>query len=304
MRIVFMGTPDYATTILKEILQNRGFKVVAVVTQPDKPVGRKQILTPPDVKKFLLDNGYDTLIYQPNDLNDEKFIKKIKDLNADFIVVAAYGKILPKKILDICPSINLHASLLPKYRGASPIQNCLLNGDSITGITAMLMDEGLDTGDILGFMITKIKKDDNAVTLFKKLSIMAAKLTIYVLENFNSIKALRQNSVDATYCKKIEKEDGRVDFLDARAIFNKYRAFISWPGIYLKSGLKLKKIDLIDTFSKNKEGKILEFTNRGVIIGCKKGKIEIIEVQPPSKRVMDIFSFLRGRRLGIGDYLS
>lgn len=304
MRIVFMGTPDYATTILKEILQNRGFKVVAVVTQPDKPVGRKQILTPPNVKKFLLDDGYDTLIYQPNDLNDEKFIKKIKDLNADFIVVAAYGKILPKKILDICPSINLHASLLPKYRGASPIQNCLLNGDSITGITAMLMDEGLDTGDILGFMITKIKKDDNAVTLFKKLSIMAAKLTIYVLENFNSIKALRQNSVDATYCKKIEKEDGRVDFLDARAIFNKYRAFISWPGIYLKSGLKLKKIDLIDTFSKNKEGKILEFTNRGVIIGCKKGKIEIIEVQPPSKRVMDIFSFLRGRRLGIGDYLS
>lgn len=304
MRIVFMGTPDYATTILKEILQNRGFKVVAVVTQPDKPVGRKQILTPPDVKKFLLDNGYDTLIYQPNDLNDEKFIKKIKDLNLDFIVVAAYGKILPKKILDICPSINLHASLLPKYRGASPIQNCLLNGDSITGITAMLMDEGLDTGDILGFMITKIKKDDNAVTLFKKLSIMAAKLTIYVLENFNSIKALRQNSVDATYCKKIEKEDGRVDFLDARAIFNKYRAFISWPGIYLKSGLKLKKIDLIDTFSKNKEGKILEFTNRGVIIGCKKGKIEIIEVQLPSKRAMDIFSFLRGRRLGIGDYLS
>ena len=304
MRIVFMGTPDYATTILKEILQNRGFKVVAVVTQPDKPVGRKQILTPPNVKKFLLDDGYDTLIYQPNDLNDEKFIKKIKDLNLDFIVVAAYGKILPKKILDICPSINLHASLLPKYRGASPIQNCLLNGDSITGVTAMLMDEGLDTGDILGFIITKIKKDDNAVTLFKKLSIMAAKLTIYVLENFNSIKALRQNSVDATYCKKIEKEDGRVDFLDARAIFNKYRAFISWPGIYLKSGLKLKKIDLIDTFSKNKEGKILEFTNRGVIIGCKKGKIEIIEVQPPSKRVMDIFSFLRGRRLGIGDYLS
>ncbi len=304
MKIIFMGTPDYATAILEGILEDRDIKVVSVFTQPDKPVGRKQILTPPDVKRFLLDGGYDIPIYQPETLKDNEVVEKIKDLNPDFIVVAAYGQILPKNILEISPCINLHASLLPKYRGASPIQQALLNGDKITGVTAMLMDEGLDTGDILGYSVIEIQKDDVAPILFEKLSILAKELTPYILKNFRKIEPLKQNDIDASYCKKIKKMDGEVDFSDAKNIFNKYRAFFFWPGIYLKSGLKLKEINLVDSDSINEDGKILEFTDKGVIVGCKRGKVEIVKVQPPSKKVMDIFSYLRGRRLGIGDNIS
>ncbi|WP_187647064.1 methionyl-tRNA formyltransferase [Nitrosophilus labii] len=304
MRVIFMGTPDYATAILEGILEDRDIKVVSVFTQPDKPVGRKQILTPPDVKRFLLDGGYDIPIYQPQTLKDNEVVEKIKDLNPDFIVVAAYGQILPRNILEISPCINLHASLLPKYRGASPIQQALLNGDKITGVTAMLMDEGLDTGDILGYSVIEIQKDDVAPILFEKLSILAKELTPYILKNFRKIEPLKQNDIDASYCKKIKKMDGEVDFSDAKNIFNKYRAFFFWPGIYLKSGLKLKEINLVDSDSINEDGKILEFTDKGAIVGCKRGKVEIAKVQPPSKKVMDIFSYLRGRRLGIGDNIS
>ncbi len=304
MKIVFMGTPDYATTILEGILEDREINVVSVFTQPDKPVGRKRILTPPDVKRFLLDGGYNIPIYQPETLKDNEVVEKIEDLNPDFIVVAAYGQILPKNILEISPCINLHASLLPKYRGASPIQQALLNGDNITGVTAMLMDEGLDTGDILGYSVLKIQKDDVAPILFQKLSMLAKELTPYILKNFKKIEPLKQNDIEASYCKKIKKIDGEVDFSDAKKLFNKYRAFFFWPGIYLKNGLKLKELDLIDSDSINEDGKILEFTDKGVIVGCKRGKLEIMKVQLPSKKVMDIFSYLRGRRLGIGDYIS
>lgn len=304
MNIVFMGTPDYATTILKGLLEDSKIVVKAVFTQPDKPVGRKKVLTPPDVKKFLVENGFNIPIFQPTNLKDENIFKTIKDLNPDFIVVAAYGHILPKEILEIAPCINLHASILPKYRGASPIQQALLNGDEITGVTSMLMEEGLDTGDILGISVTKIEKKDVAPTLFDKLSQLAKDLTLYTLKNFQNIKPLRQNSVDATYCKKIKKSDGEVEFIDANEIFNRYRAFYFWPGIYLSSGLKLKEIDIVDKDSQNEPGKILEFDKDGAVIGCKKGKIKVIKVQPPSKKEMDIFSYLRGRRLKVGDYLS
>ena len=304
MNTIFMGTPDYATTILKALLRDESINIKAIFTQPDKPVGRKKILTPPHIKKFLLENGQKIPIYQPNSLKDEKVVKTIKNFNPDFIVVAAYGKILPKDILDIAPCINLHASILPKYRGASPIQQALLNGDEISGVSAMLMDEGLDTGDILGFSIVKIEKKDVAPTLFEKLSILAGDLTLDVLKNFNKIKPIKQLNVDATYCKKIKKSDGEIEFLDAKEIFNRYRAFYFWPGIYLKSGLKLKEIDLVDEDSQNEAGKIIEFKKSGIVVGCKKGKIEIKKVQPPSKKEMDIFSYLRGRRLKVGDYLS
>jgi len=304
MKIIFMGTPDYATAILEGLLEDKKSEVVGVVTQPDKPVGRKQILTPPDVKKFLLDSGFNIPIYQPISLKDEDIYKTIKDLNPDFIVVAAYGQILPKNILDIAPCINLHASILPKYRGASPIQQALLNGDEITGVTAMLMDEGLDTGDILAYSVISIQKNDVAPILFEKLSLLAKELTPKVLENFLKISPIKQNSIDASYCKKIKKSDGQIEFLNAKEIFNKYRAFYFWPGIFLKSGLKIKELYLIDEECEEEMGKILDLTDRGAIIGCKKGKVEITQVQPPSKKVMDIFSYMRGRRLSIGDHIS
>ncbi len=301
MRVVFMGTPDYATLILQKLLQTS--EVVALFTQPDKPVGRKQKLTPPHTKQFLLDQNFDIPIYQPKTLKDESIVQTIKELRPDFIVVAAYGQILPASILSIAPCINLHASLLPKYRGASPIQQALLEDEKITGVTAMWMDEGLDTGDILAYSVCDIKRDDTAITLFERLSRMAANLTPQVLAKFSTIEPLPQRDVDATYCKKIKKSDGLVDFEDAKRIWNKFRAFIIWPGIFLKSGLKLKKIDLLDTQSQNEPGKILSIEEDGIEVGCKRGKIKVLRVQPPSKKEMSAVEYIRGKRIGVGDYL-
>ena len=299
MRIVFMGTPDYATKILLELLER--FDVVGVYTQPDKPVGRKQVLTPPHVKKTLQQKKIDVPIFQPATLRDKAVVVQIADLHPDFIVVAAYGQILPKEILQIAPCINLHASLLPKYRGASPIHEALLHGEKITGVTAMLMDEGLDTGDILAYSVCQVTFEDTAITLFDRLSQLAAKLTPKVLKSFDQIKPLKQMDVDASYCKKIKKSDGLVDFSDALALWNRYRAFIVWPGIFLENGLKLKKIVLQSMDGSHEPGEILSIEEDGVVVGCQKGAIKIERVQPPSKKEMDALSYIRGRRLSVGD---
>ncbi len=303
MRIVFMGTPSYASVILKELLKDNSFEVVALVTQMDKPVGRRQILTPPDTKKFLLDNSLDIKIFQPETLKDETSIKFIKELKPDFIVVAAYGMLLPKEILSIAPCINLHASILPKYRGASPIQSAILNQDRFSGVSAMLMNEGLDTGDILSFSYIGIS-NLNAIELFEKLSRLAAKLTIKTLKNFNSLKPIKQIDCEATYAKKIKKEDGLVDLLDAKKVYAKYLAFIFWPGIFLKSGIKLKKIALHDIDTQNGIGKILKIEKEYIILGCKKGSLKIFSLQIPSKKQMSAVEYIRGKRLEVGDIIS
>ena len=221
-RILFMGTPDYATTIFKELI-NSEYKVIGLFTQPDKPVGRKQILTPPHIKQFCIDENLLIPIFQPLKLRGNEEVKnQIKSLNPDFIIVAAYGQILPKDILDIAPCINLHASLLPKYRGASPIQESLLNDDNYTGVTSMLMEEGLDSGDMLGFGYLKITSNMEVTQAFEELSKIAAKLTITTLDNFENIKPIKQNESEVSYCKKIKKEDGLVNFLDAKKLYLKY----------------------------------------------------------------------------------
>ncbi len=301
MRVVFMGTPAYATTILQALLPK--FDVVALFTQPDKPVGRKQVVTPPHIKEFVLKNAPAIPIYQPKSLKDPTIIETIKALKPDFIVVAAYAMLLPKEILQIAPCINLHASLLPKYRGASPIQQALLNGDDVTGVTAMFMSEGLDKGDILGYSVCNIAPDETAIELFEKLAALAASLTPKVLENFNKIAPIEQFDCDASYCKKIKKSDGLVSFDDATKVYNRYRAFIQWPGIFLHSGLKLKKIALNASTGSFNAGEILEITKTSIIVGCNRGKLEIWRVQPPSKKEMDALAYIRGKRLGIGDML-
>ena len=173
-RILFMGTPDYATVIFKEILNSK-YEIIGLYTQPDKPVGRKQLLTPPHIKQYCLDENLNIPIFQPLKLrNNEEATKQIEEVKPDFIIVAAYGQILPKEILNIAPCINLHASLLPKYRGASPIQESLLNDDIYTGVTSMLMEEGLDSGDILGLQYLKITPTMEVSEAFEKLSVIAA----------------------------------------------------------------------------------------------------------------------------------
>ena len=303
-RILFMGTPDYATTIFKELLDSN-YEVVGLFTQPDKPVGRKQVLTPPHIKQFCMEQNINIPIFQPLKLRgNEEAKKQIEDLKPDFIIVAAYGQILPKEILDIAPCINLHASLLPKYRGASPIQESLLNDDFYTGVTSMLMEEGLDSGDILGLQYLKITSDMEVVEAFDKLSKIAAKLTIVTLDNFENIKPLKQNESQVSFCKKIKKEDGLVDFDDAKKLYLKYKAYSFWPGIFLESELKLKDIELNDENSINECGQILDIKDDFVIIGCKKGSLKIKTLQAPSKKAVNASDYIRGQRLTLLNILK
>jgi methionyl-tRNA formyltransferase len=298
-----MGTPSYATEILRALIDDSEIEVVGLVTQPDKPVGRKQILTPPDTKKYLLENEIDLEVYQPATLRDDEAVNKIESFKVDFIVVAAYGQILPKEVLDIAPCINLHASILPAYRGASPIQDAILNLEKYSGVTAMLMDIGLDTGDMLGFTYLNIEKL-NAVELFEELSKEASVLTLDVLKNYHTLQPLKQNSSDKSYAKKIRKEDGLLDLIDARVSEAKYRAFIFWPGVFLESGLKLKELTLFESESSNKIGEILSIDDDGIVLSCQKGSLKVTKVQPPSKKEMAVLDYIRGKRLRVGDHLS
>jgi len=302
-KIVFMGTPDYATVIFEKILEEN-YNIVALFTQPDKPVGRKQELTPPHIKKFALENGLSIPIYQPSTLKDIAIQNTIVELNTDLIIVAANGQILPREVLDIAPCINLHASLLPQYRGASPIQQALLNNDTYTGVTAMNMDVGLDSGDILGYKYVEIDKDCVVADLFDNLSLCAANLTVEILERFDLLLPKKQNLSLVSHCKKVTKNDGLVKFDNASLLYNKYRAYKSWPDIYLESGLKIKDCILVDRESNNEVGKIVEIDKEFVIVSCKLGKIKIINVQPSSKKQMNAVSYIRGKRLEIGDDFS
>ena len=302
-KVLFMGTPSYATEILKELLASK-YEVVGIFTQEDKPVGRKQLLTPPHIKQFCIDNSLDIPIFQPKKLKDNLVAYlSILDLKPDFIIVAAYGQILPKDILNIAPCINLHASILPNYRGASPIQEGILNDDKYLGVTSMFMEEGLDCGDILGFSYLR---NSNLLVdeAFEKLSILAAKLTITTLNNFENIRPLKQNNCEASFCKKIKKEDGLVDFFDAKKLFLKYKAYSFWPTIFLKSDLKIKDIELIEESSKNEAGKILEISKDYIVVACSTGTLKIKTIQAPSKKAINAVEYIRGQRLEVGDILE
>ncbi|TLS73399.1 methionyl-tRNA formyltransferase [Aliarcobacter thereius] len=301
-----MGTPSYASKILEELLKNNDkYEVVGIFTQEDKPVGRKQILTPPHIKQYCLDNKLDIPILQPKKLKDNLVAYiSIKELEPDFIIVAAYGQILPKEILAIAPCINLHASILPKYRGASPIQEGILNDDKYLGVTSMFMEEGLDCGDILGFSYLKNQKDLYVSEAFEKLSIIAANLTIITLDNYDKLSPIKQNSSKTSYCKKIKKDNGEVNFSCAKDLFLKYKAYSFWPQIFLSSGLKLKEIELIEENSQNIEGEILDINSDNIIVGCKKGSIKIKTLQAPSKNTISSVDYIKGQRLKIKDILK
>ena len=296
-----MGTPEYAEKILEGLIAESDINVVAVYTQPDKPVGRKKVMTPPVVKTLAQKNNIE--VYQPARLRDEESVAELLKLECDYIVVAAYGQILPRSILDHAPCINLHASILPEYRGASPIQQTLLNGDKQTGVTAMLMQEGLDTGDILSIKTFEVNDALMVEELFDALTLLAKELTIEVLRNFDSCTPKKQNESDVSHCKKITKLDGEVDFANAISLYNKYRAFTPWPGIYLPSGLKLKRIKLEDDKSHEEAGKILSIDKDSIVVSCLEGSIRIYSVQPVSKKEMDVLSYINGKRLNVADTL-
>lgn len=297
--IVFMGTPSYASKILEEIYKAK-FNILAIYTQPDKPVGRSQTLTPPDVKKLAIDLGLSDIVYQPKSLKESGVKEHIKSLNPDIIIVAAYGQILPRDILDIAPCVNLHASILPAYRGASPIQSAILDKNNLSGVTAMAMNEGLDSGDILAFSILDIT-GMNSYELFDKLSIMAANLTIKVLNKYKNINPIKQFDALSSKCKKIKKDDGLVDFSvdSASQIWAKFLAYYGWPGIFTKNGIKI-----LDTEVANLSGgigEILSINDNGFVVGVNNGSILIKTLQAAGKKPVDAKSYLNGKRLGLGD---
>ncbi len=300
-KVVYMGTPHYAKEILQTLISDKEIEVSLVLSQPDRKAGRKGELKASDVK--VLAKEYNLELLQPEKLSDEGIYEAIVDANPDFIVVAAFGQLLPKNILDIAPCINLHASLLPQYRGASPVQQSLLNSDEFTGITAMLMEEGLDSGPILGYRYLKILDTMTLPDLMERLSTDACSLTLEIIHNFEFISPLIQVRAEATHCKKIKKSDGEVDFTLAGKLYDKYRAFKGWPGIFVSNGTKLHDIELIESESSNKIGVILAIEEKSILVGCNKGSIRIGKLQPISKKAMDAKSYCVGRGLKVENSL-
>lgn len=308
MKIVFMGTPDFAVPSLKKLVENK-YEIAAVFTQPDKKVGRKQVLTPPEVKKTALE--YDIPVYQPQTLKSGEAEEIIKGINPDIIIVIAYGKILPKQILNIPKygCINVHASLLPKYRGAAPIQWAVLNGDKKTGVCIMQMDEGLDTGDVLNTVETEIGINETSAELFDRLSEIGASALIDTLIDIESgnITPIKQMG-DSCYASMIDKSLSEIDWnKDAFEIHNKIRGLQTWPCAQTKINgkeVKIHKSVLTDIVSELKAGSVYQ-ADKKLLVVCGDGKcIEILEIQPSGKKKMDIKSFLAGNKLEKGSLVG
>ena len=292
MNILYAGTPNSSAEILKYLAQNDSIKVKGVITQPDKAGKRGKKLN--DSPVSLMANSYDLDLFKPHKLNNKDFKEKIKILEVDFLIVVAYGKILPKWLLELpsVSSINIHFSLLPKYRGASPIQSALLNGDKETGITFIEMSEKLDSGNIISTEKTKIFMDDNKVKLETRLTDMSIKKINNVLiesakQNKSSIK---QDDSNASYCQKILKVDSITNFNDTSInIFNKFRAFIEWPGLAFYHNdtlIKIHGLEVLDQINTNKPGTILKFDRTGLYINTIDSVIVITHLQLPNRNII------------------
>lgn len=311
MKIVFMGTPDFAGEALKALLESE-HQVLAVFTQPDKPKGRGNKLSYPPVKEIALDNGLP--VYQPVRIRDEESLSLIKELSPDLIVVAAYGKILPKELLNVPKfgCINIHASILPKYRGSAPIHWAIINGEKETGITIMQMDEGMDTGDILLIDRTEISEDENTGDLFQKLAILGGKLLLEALKKLENdqIVPLKQNNDEATYAPMLKKEDELLNWdMSALDLHNKIRGMNPWPGVYTffrGERLKIQKSLLIDEEKDTgyTPGEIIDITSEGIYIATLKGIIALVTVQPAGKKQLDSKDFVNGYKVIKGELLG
>lgn len=300
MRIVFMGTPSFAVPCLEELINSK-HDVVGVFTQPDKPVGRKRVITPPEVKVKALENGIK--VFQPEKLRDESVIELIKELDPELIVVVAYGKILPKQILDypkyFC--VNIHGSLLPKLRGAAPIQWSVINGDEYAGVTAMRMDEGLDTGDMILKKQVIIDPDETAGELYDRLSLLGAKTLMETIELLESGLAEFEKQDDSlsSYAPLLDKEMSVIDWNDTSLnIHNKVRGLSPWPIAHtFLNGKKMKilKAKVIER-SGGEPGKIIESKKR-LVVSCCDGAIEILSLQLEGKKAMEASAFLAGNKI-------
>jgi len=310
LRIVFMGTPDLACASLEALLARPGFQIVGVVTQPDRPKGRELRLQPPPVKEFAL--GSHLQVLQPERARNEDFISELRRLAPELIVVAAYGQILPKAILDLprFGCINVHTSLLPKYRGAAPIQWAILNGDAVTGVTIMKMDVGMDTGDILTAENTAIGDEDNGETLHDRLAGLGASLLVKTIPEYvaGSIQPRPQPGEGASYAPKIKKEHGLIDWRQpARTIWNRVRGLVPWPGAFthLPNRAQMLKVWAAGVMEgAGQPGVILEADKHGIAVGCGQGVLILHELQREGGRRLTAEQFLAGHPLKPGQRLG
>lgn len=300
MKIVFMGTPEFAVPSLESLIK-QNYNITAVFTKPDKPQGRKMIITPPPVKVFAQAHGIS--IYQPEKLKTPKISQLMQSLAPDLIVVVAYGKILPKNIINMPKygCINVHGSLLPKYRGAAPIQWSIINGDKVTGITTMFMNEGLDTGDILLQSKVCISDNENSGELKQRLSITGANLLIETIEKLKSglLTRIKQDDSKATLSPPLDKIGGDINWgKNAEEIHNLIRGSNPWPIAHTLLRGKLFKIykSKVSTYRGVYPGKII--STNPLIVGCGNNtSLELIEVQIAGKKQMPAGDFARGYRL-------
>lgn len=301
MKIVFFGTPDFASCILKALSNDNYFSIVNVVSAIDKPVGRKMILTMPDVIKTAKELSLNT--YQTDNVKTDLAVDKIVD-GCDLCVVASFGQIIPKRLLDKKRFINVHASLLPKYRGASPIQSAILYGDSETGVSIMDMDENLDTGDVLSQKKIKIDDEDTAESLFNKLASLGGSLLIDTLKNINSIKPVKQDEMEGKVIitKKIKKEDGLIDpdNMNAYDALLRIRAMYSWPIAYMMIDNKKLQIHKATLVNDKEVGDVINLINqkknKEFFVKFKNGILKLEVVKPEGKNIMTGKEYMAGHK--------
>lgn len=312
LRIVFMGTPELARVTLQALAADAGFQIIAVVTQPDKPKGRDLKLGPSPVKEFALTRQLPVI--QPDRARDEQFFTALRDLQPELVAVAAYGQILPQTILGVPQfgCLNVHTSLLPKYRGAAPIQRAILNDEAETGVTIMKMDAGMDTGAIVAQERTPIRPEDTSETLHDRLAQIGAALLVRTIPEYvaGTLKPRPQPAEGATHAAKITKAEGLIDWNQpARAIWNRVRGLVPWPGAYTrlldKPAPPLIKIwDSAPVERQGSPGVILEIGDAGILVGCARDALRILSLQREGGRRLTATQFQTGYSLKPGDRLG
>lgn len=309
MRVLFMGTPDLAACVLKRIIED-GHEVIGVVTQPDKQKGRGKAMSCPPVKEMAI--SYHLNVYQPIKVREAQYIEMIRKMNPEVIVVAAFGQILPKELLEIPKygCINVHTSLLPKYRGAAPIQYCIINGEKETGVTIMHMDTSIDTGDIILQEKIKLSEKETGGSLHDKLAVLGADLLVKVLHQLENGTAdrIKQEEDKATYVKVIQKEMGKIDFTrPAVEIERLIRGLNPWPSAYTSlegKTLKLWSADVEASDHKAEPGEVIEVRKDAIAVMTGEGLLVLRELQLEGKKRMPADAFLRGYQLKVGTKLG
>ncbi|MGQ9673276.1 MAG: methionyl-tRNA formyltransferase [Candidatus Aminicenantales bacterium] len=310
MRIVFFGSPASALPTFEKLLQ-AGHIVELAITQPDRPAGRGKKLTPPPVKEFAL--SHDIPVLQPEKVKrDEKTLQAIQKINPDVNVVVAYGQIIPAAIYNLprFKSLNVHFSLLPKYRGAAPVEWAILNGERKTGVTIFELNEKMDEGDILAFAEVEIFPEETATELEKRLACLGADLLVGTLDKLEELPRLPQDHSRATYAPRLKKEDGRIDWsAPALTIERKVRAFSTWPGAY--SFLHGQRIlicrgkKLAETLPGQRPGRIVATERNGLIVACGQDSLFLVErLQRENRKEMDAHAFLQGMKVDPGDFFE